>query len=362
MRKDNHKILYSFLFCIVLLFILSTIPFIKIIFSPSPPEKKQATVPPPLDYIPQFVLISFDGSKSVDIWKDIRLFKEEINSKQSDSKQKRLNFTHFINAAYFLTDDTKNIYKGPDKAIGKSNIGVSEDIEHIKTRIFEINQALADGDEIAPHTVGHFSGKDWTKDQWMEELASFDRIIFGLDMIYPDAHLPELNLSRNDIVGFRAPYLDKSPGLYDALREKHFLYDTSEIGTGDDWPTKDANGLWHIPLGIIFIGDRKTKILAMDYNIFMRDTQVKNILKKGTSAWNKVHDETLAAFMEYFNKSYKGNRAPVLMGYHFQNWNDGVYWEVMKDFAREVCGKPEVRCATFQELVKYMEMNGVPKK
>ena len=40
---------------------------------------------------------------------------------------------------------------------------------------------------------------------------------------------------------------------------------------------------------------------------------------------------------------------------HFSQWNDGIYWEAMKEFARKVCDLPNVRCSTFSDLVKYME-------
>ena len=39
---------------------------------------------------------------------------------------------------------------------------------------------------------------------------------------------------------------------------------------------------------------------------------------------------------------------------HFAKWNDGVYWEAMKAFASEVCGRADVRCVSYRELVNYM--------
>ena len=58
--------------------------------------------------------------------------------------------------------------------------------------------------------------------------------------------------------------------------------------------------------------------------------------------------------MKYFAEHYSTNRAPIFIGHHFSQWNDGVYWSVMQDFAREVCGKPEVKCVTFKELANYL--------
>jgi hypothetical protein len=317
-------------------------------------EPEEITTPK-LDYIPQFVLISFDGSKSVDMWRKIHEYKEEMIS-----LHKPIQFTHFINAAYFLTDDTKELYKGPGKVPGQSNIGFSDNVSSLKERILEVNRAKESGDEIASHTVGHFSGRYWTEEEWNEEMDSFNVILFNLEKIHANKDLPILNLTKNDIVGFRAPFLDKSSGLYDALHKQKFTYDTSEIGTNNlEWPYKDKDNLWHIPMGIIDINF--SKVLAMDYNIWMYDSGETIILQKGTREWQRAYDNTLNAFLKYFDENYTSGRAPVLVGYHFEEWNDGVYWEALKEFGRQVCGRPEVKCGTFKELVEYMEIYGVPK-
>ena len=354
MSKDDFKIFSFLVLCIILLGLASAVMQVQITFGPKP---KAPEAPARLSYIPQFVLISFDGSKSIDLWKDLRSFKDEMKKEGM-----RLNFTHYINTAYFLTKDTRNFYTGPGQAIGQTNIGISDGIEDISARIDEVNLAIADGDEIAPHTTGHFSGRGWSREDWKNELDSFNAILFGLDNLYPDAALPPLNLKPTDIAGFRAPYLDISTGLYEALPELGYKYDTSEVGIGDAWPTKDARGLWHIPLGTLYLGPQKIPVLAMDYNLYMRNSQAQDIMKKETEEWKHAYAEMLMGWREYFDRNYNGVRAPVLMGYHFGQWNDGLYWEVMKDFSRQVCGKPEVHCGTFKELVEYMEEYGVPKK
>jgi hypothetical protein len=92
----------------------------------------------------------------------------------------------------------------------------------------------------------------------------------------------------------------------------------------------------------------------MDYNFYIADSHAKNILKRGTPQWQKDHDEMLATYLAYFNKNYHSNRAPIFIGHHFSEWNDGLYWDVMKETAREVCGKPYVRCATYWETENYL--------
>ncbi len=356
MSTNDFKIFNFLVLCIILIGLASALEKVHITFMPAP--KKVVQPPSAAPFIPQFVLISFDGSKSIETWKDLAAFKDEMRA-----AGKPLHMTYFINAAYFLTGDTRHLYTGPNQEVGKTNIGIADGVEDIRQRIIEVNTAVADGDEIASHTTGHFSGSSWTMAQWEEELGTFSKIFFGLNAIYPDAHLPKLNLTPADVIGFRAPYLDKSPGLYEALHDLHARYDSSEVSSNNGWPTKDAQGMWHIPLGTISLGPRHVRTIAMDYNIYVHDTEAKSILKKDSPEWQAVYGDTLASFRDYFNHNYHSSRAPVLIGYHFsQKWNDGVYWEVMKNFAREVCGRPEVRCGTFKELVKYLDLNGVPKR
>ncbi len=59
--------------------------------------------------------------------------------------------------------------------------------------------------------------------------------------------------------------------------------------------------------------------------------------------------------MSYFRKEYNGSRAPINIGHHFSMWNDGVYWEALKDFAQEVCGKENVSCTSYAKLVDYLD-------
>jgi hypothetical protein len=364
MSKNDFKIFNSLILCILLLGIASALKQVKV----APPRSHQAEVtstptptltptpaPVRLSYIPEYVLVSFDGSRSVDIWRKIRELKASLKS-----ENKSMNVTHFMNAAYYLTGEAENLYQAPGQERGKSNIGFSENFEQMKLRIGELNLAIADGDEIAVHTVGHFSGLHWSKEDWLQELNSFNSILLGLDKIYPGKDLPKINLKPSDIVGFRAPYLDHDQHLYEALHElPGYRYDSTEVAVHSDaWPTKDAHSLWHIPLGTMYRDGRN--VLAMDYNWYAQDSKAVDSLVKGTPEWQADYDKTLAGLRAYFKQNYESTRAPVLVGYHFEGWNDGVYWEVLKTFVRETCGKPEVRCGTFKELVDYMEKNGVP--
>ena len=63
----------------------------------------------------------------------------------------------------------------------------------------------------------------------------------------------------------------------------------------------------------------------------------------------------LAIYLDYFRANYVGNRAPLHIGHHFTPYQGGVYNEALKEFARRVCGLPEVKCAAYGELADFMD-------
>jgi hypothetical protein len=270
----------------------------------------------------QHVLLSFDGSESLLMWQKTRDF-----AKKMKTDGKPVNFTYFISSVYFLPPNTKDI---------PSAIGYSKNIDDIPKRIEQVKLAKEEGHEIASHMNGHFRSTDWSEIKWREEFSLFNKI------------LPE------KVIGFRSPLLSRNNNLYKVLPDFGYKYDTSGVGKIGEWPIKNKYGTWEIPLVTMTLpGGGAT--LSMDYNIYLAQTKAKDILKSGTTTWNKNYLQTLGAFTNYFNKNYNSNRAPVVIGNHFSTWNDGLYFEALKTFANNVCGLPDVKCGTFEEFVNYLE-------
>lgn len=302
---------------------------------------------------PQFVLFSFDGSKSVNMLNDTLDFERTMSL-----NGKPLHFTYFINAAYFLTPDNAKLYQAPGQSAGISNINFSSTTADIAVRIRTFNTAYNLGNEIGSHTVGHFDGSRWSYDDWKKEFVSFDVLMRNVQ----ENNLPtpiDSPVFLDSIKGFRAPDLGVNDNLYKVLSEFHFTYDTSGVARVDTWPRKDSYGIWHIPLAEITVG-KGHQVLSMDYNFFKLQSNVKEKAVKGTPLWDTFFDQMFNAYTDYFNTNYNGNRAPIIIAGHFSKWNDGVYWEVMKKFADSVCGRPEVKCVTYKELVDYLDTVGVP--
>lgn len=303
---------------------------------------------------PQFILFSFDGSKSVDMLNETLAFEQKMQS-----EGKPLHFTYFINAAYFLTKDNATLYQAPRQPAGVSNIGFSDSSKDISSRIKAFNTAFAEGNEIGSHSAGHYDGATWSYDEWKQEFDSFNSLMFNVQKNNPTVSI-DIPAFLGSIHGFRAPDLGVNDNLYKVLNEFHYSYDGSGVGKVDSWPQKDAYGIWHIPLGVILLGENKKPIVSMDYNLWARQSGNKEMAVKGTALWDTYYNEVESAYVEYFNTNYNGNRGPIVVANHFSKWNDGVYWEAMKTFAENVCGKPNVHCVTFSELVSYLNDNGTP--
>ncbi len=304
---------------------------------------------------PQFVVMAFDGSRSLQMWEKTLNFAEEMKQKGHP-----IHYTYFLNAVYFLDPAHYNMYQAPGQKVGVSNIGFATSKADVLARIAEVNRAIKDGHDIGSHNAGHFEGSKWTYEEWLGQLNLFKSIMFNLDKEDPDY---KIDLKPETMIGFRAPDLGVNPHTYDALKVAGFTYDTSKVGSPTAWPTKDKNGLWQFSLPTILVRDihtRKNRLtIGMDYNFYVTQTGAKDTLKRDTPAWNDAYQSVLKGYQDYFYKNYNGNRAPVYVANHFSYWNDGLYWDVMKDFAAEVCVLKDVQCVSFKELQDYM--NSVSK-
>ncbi len=294
---------------------------------------------------PQFVLLAFDGSYSLDAWKKSRNF-----AKTMTEAGKPVKFTYFISGVYFVSRSDRKLYNAPGgKGLGRSAIGWGGKPEEIEPRLKQMNLAYTEGHEIANHAVGHFNGQKWSQADWRKEFDYFNQFIFEA---YPRNSLTgSLAFDRSAIQGFRAPELGQGPGLYKVLAEDGFRYDTSKIAQINYWPQKQ-NGIWNFPLGQIKTALTRKNTLSMDYNFYVAHSKARPNPKRA-----KFYEEDMfKTYMNYFEQNYNGNRAPIDIGHHFSAWNGGAYWNAMFRFAEAVCGLSEVQCVTYSELADFMDL------
>jgi hypothetical protein len=154
----------------------------------------------------------------------------------------------------------------------------------------------------------------------------------------------------SEVIGFRAPYLATSAGLYTALRDDGFRYDTSGDSWPEDWPEK-TGGLWRFNLAELKLAGSGRHALSMDFNFFAAQShEVVDPARR-----DAFREEMLQTYLAYFHSNYAGNRAPLNIGHHFFDYQNGAYREALEMFARTVCGLPEVRCTTYAELADFMD-------
>ncbi len=114
------------------------------------------------------------------------------------------------------------------------------------------------------------------------------------------------HFAEKEITGFRAPYLSTGKALYAALAEDKFSYDASGISRGPAEPASDA-GLTHFALPQIAEGPKARRVIAMDYNLFVRHS---GGLERPSEAKN-FEDRAYDAFLASFNQEYHGKRVPL---------------------------------------------------
>jgi hypothetical protein len=293
---------------------------------------------------PQFVVMAFDNCTELERWQELRDFAGEMN-RDGD----RLHFTFFVSGINFLADASRNIYEGPRQRRGTSRINFGGTRDDIRRRVDYVNALHRGGHEIASHAVGHFNGQAWSAADWDKEFGAFGDIVKNVG---PNNMLAQssLELAPAGVIGFRAPYLAKSAGLYPTLKSRSFRYDASGVAHADAWPEK-IDGIWRFNLAMLRIVGSGRATLSMDYNVFVAQTRAADNPRR----YGEAREQMLATYLHYFKTNYAGNRAPLHIGHHFNGMQGGVYNEALKTFAHTVCGLPEVRCVSYAALADFMD-------
>ena len=299
----------------------------------------------PVERPPQFVAIAFDNCTELERWQEWSDFAAGLNR-----GGERVRFTFFVSGINFLSNAKKHLYQGPNQARGASRINFGGSAEDVRKRIAFMNALHRDGHEIASHAVGHFDGRSWGAAAWTSEFRSFDSLLSNVAQNNEFAPGEGFAFTTKDIAGFRAPYLAHSPGLYTTLAERGFRYDTSGTMPAQTWPEK-RDGIWRFNLAEIKLAGSGRPTLSMDYNFLVAQSGAAPI----ASRREQFRQQMLDSYLNYFRANYTGNRAPIHIGHHFSDYQNGAYREALRAFARMVCGLPEVRCVTYGTLADYMD-------
>jgi hypothetical protein len=297
---------------------------------------------------PQFVVVSFDGSGGERLWPYWRWIARRAHAR----------FTFFVSGVYLLDWARHDLYRPPRHPPGRSDIGFAPASAFVRGMLRQMTVAYREGHEIGTHFNGHFcepyrgNVDGWTAADWGRELDQFDRLVFHAsanDGLRPPVRLP---FGPREVVGDRTPCLQgRLPVLYRVLARRGFRYDASRVAMLGDWPRR-VEGIWSVPLvEIPFVG-HTYRVIAMDYNVFVNQTYAHEAPLADARA---LGDELYRSLWNAFLVSYRGNRAPLPVGFHFETWNHWAYDHALARFLLRACGLPDVRCASYRELVDWLD-------
>jgi peptidoglycan/xylan/chitin deacetylase (PgdA/CDA1 family) len=272
-------------------------------------------------------------------------------------------------------------------------------------------QAFMTGFEVGDHSVTHPMGHSYSEEQWRTEIQgcidTLTKPYDPMEMVWQNDMTKGVGMPREQIYGFRTPYLDYNANVFSVLKALGFHYDASieegyekgQDGTNFLWPYTLDNGspgndavvawpesthapagkhpgLWELPLHVVIVppdaeaakygvpaGLRgKLKMLKSYYNV---DTGFITGLD-----WNMWYEYGLTkaefvATMKYtLDLRLRGNRAPLMFGVHsdiYATMNENAPHASAADrraavdeFLRYALTKPDVRLVTMKQTLDWV--------
>jgi hypothetical protein len=298
---------------------------------------------------PQFVVVSFDGVGSHDKWEYWRSVADRSGAR----------FTGFLSGVYLVDSAHRAAYHGPGHRAGRNSLGYWFDSRQVGQLIGDLNVAWSKGFELGTHFNGHFcagdrpGANDWSTADWTSELNQFFTFVRDYRSVDRLPDIPALSVPPDSIVGARSPCLEGRRGqLFPALRAHGFHYDTSGTANGIAWPRKNAYGLWEFPLAYVPLAGTGPGVISMDYNFWVKQTG------SPPSTRDPVADsaQVLRTYQAMYRAAYDGNRAPLVLGNHFNSWNGNAYTMALSAFVKDVCRRPDTYCVPYRDVIRWMQL------
>ncbi|MFI7408690.1 hypothetical protein ACIBU0_08500 [Streptomyces sp. NPDC049627] len=297
---------------------------------------------------PQFVVFSWDGAGE-DGQKLFSHFREV-------AKANNATMTYFLSGVYMLPDHKRDLYRPPRHSPGRSDIGFNDD-EGIAATVKQLRLAWLEGNEIGTHFNGHFCGSgggvgEWSVEEWKEEIAQAKRFVKSWKTNTGMTRAAPLPFDYDkELIGARTPCLEGQKNFVRAAREMGFRYDSSGVNN-QVWPTKKG-GLWDLSMQLVPFPGHSYEQLTMDYNFMVNQSGTNTHGDPAKHAfWG---DQMRDGLLKGFYRAYYGNRAPLIIGNHFESWNGGTYMRAVEEVVEAVCNKPDVRCVSFRQLADWLD-------
>ncbi|MFJ5806677.1 hypothetical protein [Streptomyces sp. NPDC093093] len=298
---------------------------------------------------PQFVVFSWDGAgeDSQKLFSHFREVGKEYNARM----------TYFLSGVYMLPEEKAALYTAPQHSPGRSDIGFG-DLQGIKDTATQVRAAWQEGNEIGTHFNGHFCGPEggvgtWSVEEWKSEISQAKSFVKNWKTNTPALKgLEPLPFDYDkELIGARTPCLEGQKNFMLAAKDMGFRYDSSGISK-QIWPKK-TDGLWDLPLQLVPMPGRAFDTLSMDYNYMVNQSGTTT---QGDPSQHAYWGEQMRdGLQKAFDRVYQGNRAPLIIGNHFESWNGGTYMKAVEDSIKSMCTQKEVRCVPFRELADWLD-------
>ncbi|WP_338891051.1 polysaccharide deacetylase [Rhodococcus sovatensis] len=302
------------------------------------------------DKPPQFVLFSFDGVGLTPNWDMFLETAERVGAR----------FSALMTGLYFLTDDNSRHYQGPGHRPGQAAIGFGGDESDVIEQVRYLNRTWLGGHELGTHYVGHFCqgggyhGNQWTSEDWIHELDQFFSLMVNWRTNNDIGAGEDLLFGPDNVRGGRTQCLEgRLDQLIPAWHQFSMTWDSSMPASqaGIVWPEK-IDGIWEFPIPYVYsppLGKRQT---ALDYNFWY----TLNGAKEEPHTAERAAAIAAGTYGFMFDEAYNGNRAPLVIANHFNDWNGNAFNPATAEFMDSVCALPETYCATYADVVAWMEL------
>ncbi|MFI5687373.1 hypothetical protein [Streptomyces sp. NPDC051636] len=297
---------------------------------------------------PQFVIFSWDGAGE-DSQKLFSHFREV-------AKANNATMTYFLSGVYLLPKEKRDLYRPPQHAQGSSEIGFNDE-QGIADTVTQLRLAWLEGNEIGTHFNGHFCGNEggvgkWSVAEWKSEISQAKGFVKNWKTNTGMTKEPPLPFDYDkELIGARTPCLEGQKNFMKAARDLGFRYDTS--GVNDQvWPKK-RYGLWDLSMQLVPFPGHSYEQLTMDYNFMVNQSGTST--QGDPDKYDYWGDQMRDGLIKGFYRAYDGNRAPLVIGNHFESWNGGTYMRAIDEVVEQVCNKPDVRCVSFHQLADWLD-------
>lgn len=296
---------------------------------------------------PQFVVISWDGAGET----STRLFTHWLKV----AKKHRAPMTFFLTGIYLLPGAKRKLYHPPKHPVGASDLGWLPE-RYVHATIRRTRQAWLDGHEIGTHFNGHFCGREkgvstWSVDEWLSEIQQAEKFVATWRTNTGLTDEPPLPFDvTKEVIGGRTPCLEGVENVRRAAAKLDWRYDSS--GTRHaTWPTK-VHGLWDLSMQQVPFPGEDFEVTAMDYNFMVNQSEVTDGDPDMHSTWRR---QTRDAYLAGFRRSLDGNRSPLIIGNHFEQWNGGIYMDAVEEAMVEMAKEPATRFVTMRQLCDWLD-------